>query len=110
MSNCVKAGLPIDVKSVRETIRLMVNMGAEEVWLIGSRSPLKTSRTPHEGSDWDLVVVRDNPLLKVPNPRKMGWLCADINYQTHIDKLLPNVRDVAVMLYPKDTYNILNGR
>jgi hypothetical protein len=73
----------------------------DEIYLQGSRSPLRDKKT-HSDSDWDFGLVTKAENLRIVHPRTSGQLHADI--------CIVNSRDMlhtkAVMVYPKDEHGV----
>lgn len=73
----------------------------KEIWLSGSRSPLR-EKVARKDSDWDFIVVSDVHKLRIPNPKTQGLLFGEAPILTNADNINPK----AVMVYPKDTHKV----
>jgi hypothetical protein len=92
-SNVLK--LSVAPEDIRRYIHdQLVPLGAESVWLVGSRSKRK-GKVPKPDSDWDLEVTGNVP-TPMPTPADFG-IFAEVHKVT-------TIKTGAVMLYPNWDY------
>ena len=100
MSRC--KDLPNDLTSAKNYVSWLGQLeGVDEVWLQGSRSPLR-SKQVHDGSDWDLAILTKIDKYLIIHPRKSGQLCADLCITNDRRTMHPK----AVIVYPKDEHGV----
>lgn len=78
----------------------------KEIWLQGSRSPLREKQV-HADSDWDFGIIPADDVigrLVIIQPRYTGELHSDLSIVQRREQL----HSKAVMIYPEDTLHIFD--
>lgn len=102
MSRANKA--PNDYETAKEYIRKLSRYSmVKEIWLQGSRSPLR-SKQAKDHSDWDFGIIVVDGIEKpmIVQPRVTGELHADISLLKKREQL----HGKAVQLHPIDTHDV----
>lgn len=96
-------GLPNTKEDAKAYIDFIVSQGwVEEVYITGSRSPLR-QKQPREDSDWDFLVLSSWEGVKVDTPRGLGML----NSCLTVRGLAFPLPRTACMVYPVDSHHVI---